>query len=103
MANLKTYKIFKKMKNSIKVSLLALLFTVGIGGAIVQKIQAAPKAADQLYNWVHYDTDGVTVIPGTENGKSVSQAQADFSCSGSGNRCAEGTATGKPNVVIRYQ
>lgn len=88
---------------TLKVSLTALLLTLAVGGAALQHVNAAPKAADQLYNWTHYDTDGVTVIPGTENGKSVAQAQADFGCSGSGNRCGQGSATGKPDVVIRYQ
>lgn len=36
---------------TVKVSLLALVFTVGIGGAVVQKIQAAPKPVDTFYNW----------------------------------------------------
>jgi hypothetical protein len=101
MANLKL-EIYKKMKNLFKVSLLALVFTVGIGGAVLQKTQAAPKKFDQLYNWTHYDTDGITVL-GTENNKTVTQAESDFGCSSSGNRCAEGVATGKPDMVIRYQ
>lgn len=87
---------------TLKVSLVALVLAVGLGGAVAEKIQAAPKAKDQLYNWVHYDTDGVTVIPGMENGKSVAQAKADFGCSGTGNRCGVGTASGQQPVTIKY-
>lgn len=88
------------MKN-FKNGLLALALVAGISGAFVSKIHAAPKVQDQLYNWTHYDTDGITVL-GTENGKSITEAQTDFGCSGNATRCAVGTAPDQDDVTLKY-
>jgi hypothetical protein len=71
---------------SFKVGLLALMFTVGIGTAVVQKIQAAPKFDDPIYHW----TDN--------NANSDVQAAIDRTgCDGSGDVCTSGTlVSGQP-------
>ncbi|MDP9079029.1 MAG: hypothetical protein M3O71_16495 [Bacteroidota bacterium] len=64
----------------LKISMLALLFTVGIGGATVQKIHAAPKKFDDpTYKW----SDNVT--------SDVADAEDRFGCSGAGATCSTGT------------
>jgi hypothetical protein len=85
---------------TVKVSLVALVLAIGLGGAVAEKIHAAPSRLDQLYNWTHYDRSGNVI--GTENNKSESQAESDFQCSSNGPKCAVGTATGKPSVQIDY-
>jgi len=85
---------------TLKVSLVALVIAVGLGGAVAEKIQAAPKRADQLYNWTHYDRSG-TVI-GTLSNSSVATAESSFGCNSTGPKCGLGVATGKPNVQIDY-
>jgi len=85
---------------TLKVSLVALVLALGLGGAVAEKIQAAPRKADQLYNWTHYDRSGNVI--GTENNVSEAQAETDFGCSSNSVKCAVGTATGKPSVQIDY-
>ena len=75
----------------LKVSMLALVFTVGIGGAFVQKIHAAPKQADATYHWLKYAANGVTRVPSQDENATLAQAQSDYGCSGAANRCATGT------------
>ena len=80
----------------LKLGLLALLFTVGVGGAMVQKIHAAPKAQDDVYDWV--STSLAPENPSsTLNGATISQAEDHFGCAGSGQKCADGT---DPNGVL---
>ncbi|WP_431199646.1 hypothetical protein ACQ86K_01265 [Mucilaginibacter sp. P19] len=75
----------------LKVGLLALLLTAGIGGAVVQKIQAAPKAGAQEYSWNNGE------FTGTE-----AEARTHYSCpTGSNVTCATGTADGVPDLVIK--
>ena len=61
---------------TLKVSLVALVLALGFGGAVAEKIQAAPKRADQLYNWTHYDQSGNPI--GTLNNASVATAESTF-------------------------
>jgi hypothetical protein len=77
----------------LKISLLALVFTVGIGGAVVQKIHAAPKPLDQVYSW----TSSQGPFSGTE-----AQARDHYSCPlGNNVQCAKGTASGVPDDIIK--
>ena len=75
----------------LKISMLALVFTVGIGGAFTQNIKAAPKVLDQVYSWNNGE------FTGTET-----QARANYSCpSGTHITCATGKAAGLPDLVIK--
>jgi hypothetical protein len=90
------------MKKSLKVSLLALVFTVGIGGAVVQKISAAPKPFDSTYNWT--STSAAPENPSsTLSNATISDAQNRFGCSGVSAVCANGvnTAPGQPGATIK--
>jgi len=73
----------------LKISLVALVFTVGIGGAVVQKIQAAPKPLDPTYNW----NGSGPLKSGQDLSKTVSQAQSDYGCTGASTACATGVPT----------
>lgn len=73
----------------LKISMLAVLFTVSIGTAVVQKIHAAPKADDSTYNW---DGNGPS-HSGTDLNRTISQAKSDYGCTGTSVACAEGTPT----------
>jgi hypothetical protein len=76
---------------TLKVSLLALVFSVGIGGAVVQKIQAAPRVDDPVYSWNNGQFSGT-----------VSQARSHYSCpAGTNLTCATGTAPGQDPVTIK--
>jgi len=85
---------------TLKVSLVALVLALGLGGAVAEKIQAAPRRADQLYNWTQYDRSG-TVI-GTLNNASVATAESTFECNSDGPKCGVGVATGQPTQTIKY-
>jgi hypothetical protein len=74
----------------LKVSLLALILTAGIGGAVVQKIQAAPKRADATYQWLKFNHDG-TRDPSMDEDATIAQAKLDYSCPGTATVCATGT------------
>jgi hypothetical protein len=64
---------------------------LSIGGAVVQKIQAAPKPLDQVYSWNNGQ------FTGTE-----AQARSHYSCPvGTNITCATGTAPGLPPDVIK--
>ncbi|PAW95411.1 hypothetical protein CKK33_18660 [Mucilaginibacter sp. MD40] len=79
----------------LKISMLALVFAVGVGGAFVQKIQAAPKANDPTYNWTHFNQSGSPI--GSLPNATVDQARDDLGCPGSTSvKCA--TATGAPTI-----
>jgi hypothetical protein len=78
------------MKNSLKVSLLAVLFTVGIGGAVVEKIHAAPKRAAATYQWLKFNHNG-TRNPSLDEDATIADAQSDYGCSGAVTVCATGT------------
>ena len=67
---------------TLKIGLMALVFAVGIGGAVVQKIQAAPKLDDPVYDW--------TPVSGSGFVGTVTQAQMHYGCSASTNLCANG-------------
>lgn len=84
---------------TLKISMLALLFTVGIGGAVIQNIQAAPKVDDPTYNWSGSGPSG----SGSLTGKTVAQAQAFYGCSSNVSLCATGIDPNQelPNVTIR--
>jgi hypothetical protein len=87
---------------TLKVSLLALVFTVGIGGAIVQKISAAPKQFDSTYNWT--STSAAPDNPSsTLSGATISAAETHFGCAGNGPLCATGvnTVVGQPGATIK--
>lgn len=81
----------------LKMGMLALLFTVGIGGALVQKIQAAPKFDDPIYHW------------SDNNGNSnVSDAIQRTGCDGDQAVCSTGTkVSGLPTdpqtVTLRFE
>ena len=85
---------------TLKVSLVALVLAIGLGGAVAEKVHASPKSADQLYNWTHYDRSGNVI--GTLNNASVATAESTFGCSSNGPKCGVGVATGKPNQQIFY-
>lgn len=90
------------MKKSLKVSLLALVFTVGIGGAVVQKISAAPKQFDSTFNWT--SSSAAPENPSTTlSNATISEAQAHFGCNGVAAVCATGVnnAPGQPGATIR--
>lgn len=71
--------------------MLALLFTVGIGGAALQKIHAAPKKLDQQYSWNNGDFTG-----------SIADARDHYDCpAGTAVTCATGTAPNLPTVTIK--
>lgn len=76
---------------TLKISLLAMVFTIGIGGAVVQKIQAAPKHFDLQYNWTKA---GSAPFTGT-----ISDAQNNYGCPNLGVGCAHGTEVGHPSVT----
>jgi len=69
---------------SLKLSLMALVLIGGISGALVNRIQAAPKPLDPTYNWLGGGVE--------DNGRTVAQAQMDYGCTGTSSLCA----TGKP-------
>jgi hypothetical protein len=69
----------------LKISMLALVFTFGIGGAVVQKIQAEPKATEATYNWSGSGPDGNGTTSGT-----IEQAEDFYGCSGNAAVCATG-------------
>ncbi|MEO6851459.1 MAG: hypothetical protein ABI203_07360 [Mucilaginibacter sp.] len=73
----------------LKISMLAIIFTVGVGGAVVQKLHAAPKKQDPTYNWQQTNAAGNIVLNGQyDAGVSQVQAETDFGCSGSADPCA---------------
>jgi hypothetical protein len=91
---------------TLKISLLAVLFTVGIGGAVVQKIQAAPKQTDATYEWLKFNHDG-TRDPSLDEDATIAQAEMDYSCSSTVTKCATGTiipgsGTGPTDVVLKF-
>ena len=75
----------------LKISLLAVVFTVGIGTAIVQKIHAAPKLVDATYHWQKYLANGVTRDMPNDRDDTILGAEDVYGCEGTGNRCAVGT------------
>jgi hypothetical protein len=78
---------------TLKVSLVALVLALGLGSAVAEKIQAAPKAGTQVYSWTAV---GLPPFSGTE-----AQAKANYSCPTPGSHnCATGTAPGVPNDII---
>jgi len=78
---------------TLKVSLVALVLAVGLGGAVAEKIQAAPKRADQIYSW---SGAGRAPFTGTE-----AQAEANYNCHNTSSvLCVTGTAPGVPNKPI---
>lgn len=84
----------------LKISLLALVFTVGIGTAVVQKIHATPKLDDPTYDW----NGSGPLHSGELDNKTVSQAQAFYGCSGAAAVCATGDldqGSGDPTATIR--
>jgi hypothetical protein len=91
----------------LKISMLAMLFTVGIGGAVIQKIEAAPKRALATYQWQKYLSDGVTRDPSHDETATISQAQSDYGCAGTGNQCAvgakvAGSGTGPNSSILQF-
>ncbi len=71
--------------------MLALVFAVGIGGAFVQKIQAAPKALDTVYSWNSGEFSGT-----------VLEARDHYECpQGINVTCARGTAPNQQPVTIK--
>ena len=68
---------------TLKIGLMALVFAVGIGGAVAEKIHAAPKPADPIYNWTKAGSSSFT---GT-----VSQAESNYGCNNLAVGCAHGT------------
>lgn len=91
---------------TLKVSLLALLFTVGIGGAVVQNIQAATKKLPANYHWLKYAANGVTRVPAQDMDATISAAESAYGCAGTGNRCADGekidSGDGPDNLTIKF-
>ncbi len=81
----------------LKFSMLAVLFTVGIGTAVVQKIHAAPKPQDPSYNWTTYDTSGH--VTGTLSNETVSEARNSTGCEGiTSTKCAVASGVGAPTI-----
>ena len=76
----------------LKISMLALVFAVSVGGAVAEKVQAAPKVTDQIYSWT---APGRAPFTGT-----ATQASSNYGCSSGTNVCATGTAPGVPNDVL---
>jgi hypothetical protein len=76
----------------LKISLLALLFTIGIGGAVIQKIHAAPKPLDQVYSWTSQTQGSFT---GTR-----ADAIAHYGCENGSTPCADGKAKGVPDSIL---
>jgi len=76
----------------LKFGLLALVFTVGIGGAAMQKIHAAPKPLDQVYSWTSASQGSFT---GTRD-----EAIAHYGCENGTSPCADGKAKGLPDSIL---
>ena len=90
----------------LKLGLLAVLFTVGIGGAFVQKIHAAPKLTDASYMWLKFNEDGSREPSGDETA-TIAKATTDYGCSGSNATCATGSkvagsGTGPSNPILQF-
>lgn len=73
--------------------MLALVFAVGIGGAFVQKIQAAPKFVDQVYSWTSPSQGSFS---GTRQ-----EAIDNYGCETGAQLCATGTASGVPTITLK--
>jgi hypothetical protein len=84
-----------------KTGLLTLAVVLGVTGAFVSKIHAAPKVLDTLYDWQHFDRDGTPLSDGL-NGVSISTAQGDYGCTGTSPKCAVGTDEDQNTVTIFY-
>jgi hypothetical protein len=79
----------------LKISMLAVLFTVGIGGAVVQKIQAAPKLVDTFYDWT--STSIAPNHPSSNlSNQTSAQATTYFGCSSGSRVCATGSKVSGP-------
>jgi hypothetical protein len=76
----------------LKISMLALVFTVGIGTAIVQKIDAAPKRSDPTYNW--------TSSQGPQSNLTVQQAKDHYGCQFENTGCARGALSSGSGPAI---
>jgi len=81
---------------TLKISLMALVFTVGIGGAVVQKIQAAPKPQEQVYTW-NRNVAGMGTSPFSGT---ITSAQDHYGCTSDNTLCATGKASGVPDAQI---
>jgi hypothetical protein len=78
---------------TLKLSLVALVLALGLGGAVAEKIQAAPKALDQVYSWT---ASGKPNFSGT-----IAQAEANYGCNNAAVPvCATGTAPGVQPATI---
>ncbi len=78
---------------TLKISLVAILLAAGLGGAVAEKIQAAPKATDQVYTWT---AAGKPNFTGT-----LSQAEANYNCNNTASpTCATGTAPGVQPLIL---
>jgi hypothetical protein len=75
----------------IKSGLLVMAVVLGVSGAFVSKIHAAPKPLDQVYSW----SGSSGPFTGT-----VTQAQTHYGCSSNNILCATGTAPGLPDARI---
>jgi len=81
----------------LKFGLLALLFTVGVGGAMVQKIHAAPKLVDTFYDWT--STDTAPSNPSSElPDATIAQAEDNFGCASGLTDCADGQKVSGPGA-----
>ena len=83
-----------------KTGLLAFALVLGVSGAFVSKIHAAPKVKTETYDWQHFDRNG-NPLGDSESGKTVLEAQGDYGCSGDQAICAVGT-NGPDTETIRY-
>jgi len=78
---------------TLKVSLVAFVLAAGLGSAVAEKIQAAPKSADQIYTWT---ATGKPNFTGT-----LSQAETNYNCDNTATpTCATGTAPGVQPLVL---
>jgi len=86
----------------IRLNLVMIAIVLGVAGTVATKAVATThKISDPIYTWTHYDTDGTTVLS-TGDQYTVSDAEAAYGCSSNATRCATGTATGQPNVTLKY-
>lgn len=83
-----------------KTGLVALALILGVSGAFVSKIHAAPKVDDPTYDW----NGSGPLHSGDLDDKTVAQAQTFYGCSGAAAVCATGElnqGSGDPIATIR--
>jgi hypothetical protein len=92
----------------IRVSLMALVLTAGVAGAVTTSAHPGLNKKFVNFNWQSTDASGNVITGGMyDASKSQSQAQLDFVCSGSTVPCAvtvtrqDGPKTSTPTYIYQ--